>query len=272
MSKHQSVSGEIRAEQKKALKDMTFKGKLMYFWDYYKIHTLVFIILIFAVTGIIRDIANSKDYIFYATMMNAYDLNGEAVSADFAAYADLDTEQYNCYVDTSSTFRLDSFSEYDMATSQMIMAVVQTGDMDVMVTGADVFTDYAENELFLDLTTLYTEEELTPYQDYFYYVDLAVILAEREQNTVVMDAPELTADDWAAIIESHRHPENMKTPVLVGIFVDDSAFVKATGSYPQGPTVFGIVANTSKPENAKAYLEYLWNTSGPATDTAAGME
>ncbi len=263
MSKHTSVSAEIRNEQKKALKDMSLKGKLMYFWDYYKVHTLVALLLIGVVVGITRDIINAKDYIFYASMINSYNLDSEAIASDFAAYADLDTEKYNCYIDTSSTLDLDSFSEYDIATTQMLMALVQTGDLDVMVSNADIFTNYAESEMFLDLRTVYTEEELAPYKDHLYYVDFAVITAKNENPVSVMDTPELTDAERAAITEGHRHPETMKTPVPVGIFMDDSAFIKATGSYPLRPVIFGIVASTGKPENAKAYLEYLWTTAGP---------
>lgn len=264
MSKHVSVSSEIREEQKLALKDMSFKQKLLYFWDYYKIHTLVVILVAAATFGIVRDIANSKDYIFYATMLNAFQLDSTAVSDDFAAYAGLDTENYNCYIDTTSTLDMENLSEYDMATTQMIMALVQTGDLDVMVTDDKIFTNYAGGEMFMDLRMAFTEEELAPYRDYLYYVDAAAIAAANEAPpSASMETVTLSSEEQAAVTESHRHPENMTDPVPVGIFVSDAAFVKSTSSYPLGASVYGIMATSGKVENAKAYLEYLWNTTGP---------
>ena len=65
-----AVSDDIRKEKEKA-KDMSFKGKLSYFWYYYKVHTIVAIVIIVFLCALIKDISSSKDYAFYATYFNA---------------------------------------------------------------------------------------------------------------------------------------------------------------------------------------------------------
>ena len=45
MSSHNSLYGEIK-EQRQKTKDMSLKGKLGYFWDYYKIHTAVVLVVL----------------------------------------------------------------------------------------------------------------------------------------------------------------------------------------------------------------------------------
>ena len=46
MSSQNSVIEEIRDVQKKAFATMTVKEKLAYFWDYYKVHTIVAVIVV----------------------------------------------------------------------------------------------------------------------------------------------------------------------------------------------------------------------------------
>jgi hypothetical protein len=151
-----------------------------------------------------------------------------------------------------------------MAVNQRIMAMIQAGELDVIVTGANVFPYYADSEFFTDLRTLFSPEELAFYQDYLYYIDAAAIAAAQAQPTDVSAAETVLTDEQkAAIFESRLHPENMKTPIPVGILMNDSAYIKATESYPADPPVFGITVTTKRPENARAYLEYLWTTAGP---------
>ena len=45
---YRGVIDEIRQQQMKT-KEMSTKGKLEYFWDYYKVHTIVAILVIFFV-------------------------------------------------------------------------------------------------------------------------------------------------------------------------------------------------------------------------------
>ena len=72
-----SVVEEIREQQRKALSTMSFKEKLAYFWDYYKIHTLVAVALIIVAVTVIYQLVTSKDYAFYATMINTGTLQYE---------------------------------------------------------------------------------------------------------------------------------------------------------------------------------------------------
>ena len=59
-----SVLDEIRQEQK--MVDKPFKEKLKYFWYYYKIPTIVILIVIIFGAGMIKDLVTAKDSAFTA--------------------------------------------------------------------------------------------------------------------------------------------------------------------------------------------------------------
>ena len=65
-----SVGDEIREERRKAMGRMTPKEKFAYFWDYYKIHALVTVIVIIGASSLIYNYVTYKDYGFYATLIN----------------------------------------------------------------------------------------------------------------------------------------------------------------------------------------------------------
>lgn len=262
---YRGVQDEIRQQQQK-MKDMSFKGKLQYFWYYYKIHTIVIVLAVIFLVSLVRDILSVKDYTFYGIMLNSVNLSEESMEEAFGEYAGLDLETYACFIDVSSTMSYRTVTQYDMATSQKLVALIQTKDLDAVVFDSDVYNNYANNELLADLTTLYTPDELQKYEGYLYYVDKAQIDRAREdtdyENEALPSSAEnaaFTDEDIRKEAETHRHPENMEKPVPVGIFMEDSPFVQKTGAYDLLIPVFGVSITTTRPDTAKKYLEFLWD-------------
>lgn len=267
---YRGVRDEIRQQQLKT-KDMTWKGKLKYFWDYYKIHTFVCVVALVLVICFVHDITTAKDSIFNAFMFHSSQVSGSELASSFAEYAGLDTENYECLIDTTSNISLRTYSQYDMATSQKLVALVQAGDLDIAMMDSDVFYNNALSEMFLDLRTVLDEEELEKYHDYLYYVDHAeVLLADEdsyyiEENETVgdftdsMKTQEEALAEIFAEAEIHRHPENMETPVPVGIYMADSPFARKTDASRQSVPVLGIISTSRRIDTARKYLEFLWD-------------
>ena len=148
-----------------------------------------------------------------------------------------------------------------------------TGDLDAVVFDSIVFNNYANNEVFLDLRTVFTEEELARYRDNLYYVDYAQIEAANADSNYVNedlvsgeDGSTMDQEDILEEAEKHRHPEAMEKPVPVGIYIDDSAFVKKSGSYGQLIPVFGFPTTTTRLDISKKYLDFLYDDSIPFED------
>lgn len=266
---YRGVNDEIRQQHMKA-KDMSFKEKLGYFWYYYKIHTLVAVIVIIFGSVWIHDIVTAKDHNFYGIMLNSSHLDGDALETSFGEYAGLDNEKYECFIDTLSTLSYQSQSEYDLATFQKMIALVQSKDLDVMVLDGQVFYNFSFNSMLMDLRNVFSEEELSQYEGNIYYIDYAKVReaeeADDNDDELMAEYEErnkATAEEIAMEAETHKHPENMTEPIPVGIFIDDSPLVQKTGAYNQLVPIYGIVITSQRTETAKQYLNYIWDDSIP---------
>lgn len=243
-------------EQKEKLKDMTFKQKLTYFWDYYKVHTIAAVLLLLIIGIFIRDTINAKDYAFTGILLNSYAMEAqEAVQEDFAGYAGIDTTVYDCYIDTTSTLSYETMSQVDLAVSQRIIAMAQTKGVDVLVSDSAPFGNYARSMMFTDLRKELTANEYEKHKADFYYIDAAAA-DEDEMNYDENTAP-LTEE---ADID-HSDPSAMEDPVPVGIYLTESAKLKEWNCYPSAeePPIFGFVYSSEKKEAAHLFLEYLTN-------------
>ncbi|MDO4293931.1 MAG: hypothetical protein Q4C65_11975, partial [Eubacteriales bacterium] len=65
MAKGNSVNDEIR-EQHQKMKGKTPKEKFAYFWEYYKVHTLVVILAVVFVSSFIYSVATQKETVMEA--------------------------------------------------------------------------------------------------------------------------------------------------------------------------------------------------------------
>lgn len=249
-----ALRDEVKEQQNK-LKGKTFKEKLNYFWDYYKIHTIAFLFAVLVISVFVKDIVTSKDNAFSAVILNSYGhTSQEDFQADFAAYAGIDTDTYSCLIDTSATYSVDSMSQYDVAFAQRIAAQVQTGDLDAFVGDVQAFGHYADGYLFQDLREALTEEEYKKYEPYFYYIDTAAIEAKRqmEEEDILAAAQEEESAD-------PTDPSSMETPVPVGIYLESSPKLAQWNCYTaSGETpIFGFLANAAHPDLAHRFLAYL---------------
>ena len=253
------VSDDIRKEKEKT-KDMSFKGKLGYFWYYYKVHTIVGIIIAAFLFVLIRDITNSKDYAFYGTYFNAEQtFSAEEQMAAFAEYAGLDTENYDVYLDSDMYYSLSDMSETSLAASQKFTAMIYSADVDVVVADEEIFTNYALNETFYDLRNVLPDDLMEQYQDKFFYIDEAAIEAYNNENAY-LEAGDDTAyyNEIAESLQNPQDPSAMTNPIPVGIYVADTPVISDAGCY-QGDYVpiFGIIHNTERVETAIRYLRFL---------------
>ena len=264
-----SVREEIREQQKK-LKGQGVKAKLEYFWEYYKIHTIVVICVAILLGTLIHDISNSKPYGFYATFLNSGSSSAQDyLEAGFTPISGVDTEKYSCFIDTSESYNLDVISETTMATSQKIMANIAGGDLDVLAADSDIFTYYSNQQIFVDLRTVLSAEQVNKYQDLFVYVDQAYLdYLESDEYQHYVSTGEFDASNKYAVIADNynknmvlpsTNPSEMENPVPVGIRLDSSQALAASGAYVLTGTtpVAGIIINTSRPELAVSFLEYL---------------
>ncbi len=252
-----AISDEIRQEKQKA-KNMSLKGKLSYFWDYYKIHTIVVIVAVFLITAIIRDISSAKEYAFYGIYFNAMQtFSADGQMEDFSGYLGIDTENYQALLDSSMYYSLTDLSETTLASSQKFAAMIHAGEVDIVVADEDVFANYAVNEIFYDLREILPEDLLEKYKDDIFYIDCAQIEAYSGDDYLEYEDDQEYYKELEKTFTDHHDPSDLEDPIPFGIYVGDTPVITESGCYPQSVPVFGIVRNTSRPDTAVKYLRFL---------------
>ena len=225
MAEGNSVSDEIKAQHKK-LAGKTVKEKFLYFWEYYRMPTLVTILVIAFAGNLIYTIATAKDSALSVLFINGYsEMDTEPFMDGFNEYAQIDTEEYATSLEMNFTIQEEATDQYTMANVQKLMALVAAKELDVIMADTQTFTNYAEPGYFCNLNDVLPRELIDKYQDRFFYYDV---------------------------------PEDDQGEIPIGIQLADAPKVVETGAYAvTNDALFGIVINSDHVDNAVKFLEYL---------------
>jgi len=233
-----SVNEEIREEQRK-IKDKGFKYKLKYFWDYYKIHTIVIIAVLVFGFFVIRDmVENNKpvylDAIFANTTLLAGDTDS-TIQSDYVEYMGIDLDEYNLYFDFSTQLSADydTMTDLTMASQQKMMAMFAAEQVDIFCAPKGIIENFSVSEVFDDLTVTLPADLLSELnaQNYeFYYYDT----------------------------EDGRN-------IPGGIYVDKCQYLKSQGTiglYPESDEdslrpILTIAANSTQKEHAIEFIRMI---------------
>lgn len=264
MSSQNSLHGEIKEQQQKT-KDMSAKGRLSYFWYYYKVHTFVVIAVVAFIAMFIRQFRENKDYAFYAALINA-DISHIADNQwgdEFAEYAGIDTDKYRAYIDTSVVLSEAGSTQYSISSAEKLLVMMQTGIVDVIVADTETFENYAQNDFFVTMENALPKEVLEKYADCLYYTDAATFNKGDDDTFYTLDE----LDDPATFLIDHRNPATMEQPIPVGICLSKGNKIMDTGCYDylsavtyQGyPTeiVLGIPVTSVQLDTILKFLTFL---------------
>ena len=212
MADGNSVSDEIKAQHKK-LAGKTPKEKFQYFWEYYRIPTLVTILVAAFAANLIYTIVTAKDSALSVLFINGYsEMDTEAFMSGFDEYAQIDTKEYSTSLEMNFTIQEEATDQYTMANVQKLMALVAAKELDVIMADTSTFTNYAEPGYFCNLNEVLPQELIDKYQDRFFYYDI---------------------------------PDDDQGEVPIGIQFADAPKVVETGAYAvTNDALFGIVVNS----------------------------
>lgn len=244
---HMPVMDEFR-EERESIKQGTFKQKYQYFKDYYRAPVIVALVVAIIIGNLIYTFVTHKDSAFYAVMLNCTPLEDkEALTEEYAQYADIDLEEYTVDFDTGVFYNLSSPNSDNYNTIQKIVTYVGAGAVDVMLGGGDDFTYFAYSNMFMDLRTVLSEEQLQKYQSNLFYIDASLI----DPDSMEQVDPGDYADPKA--------PEDMGNPIPVAIYVESGS--KLNNAYDFGNAndgiALGIFVSTPHTDNAVAFIDYL---------------
>lgn len=226
MATGNSVNDEIREQHKKVLETEGLKGRLKYFVHYYKWPVLIALIAIIFLGSSIYQIISQKNTALQVLMVNGFpNIESSEIMADFEKTIEIDTSKEETLLDDSLYINVESPSSYDEQNAEKLFVMASAGVVDVVLVDEAYFQVMAETGYLLDLSTIFTEDQMELYADRAFYYDSPNNYAEGEE--------------------------------LVGIEVTDSPKIIETQSYPSDKAYFCMIMNAPNADNGLAFLEYL---------------
>lgn len=212
MTPYENVTFKERLHEEAAkLKEMSFKDKFWYIWEYYKFPIIGVIIAVFLVGSIGSAMYNNRfDTALSCAVLNRrYD--SDALTVDqyfnegFRAFIGLD-ENTKIDVDysMSPTFDESAMNEYSYAELAKLTAMISSKGLDVMIGRPDVIDHYGEMDGFLNLEEALPPDLYEQVKDYLYPVTNAETGQESfcglrledtsfgEKTGLILDNPVLT--------------------------------------------------------------------------------
>lgn len=239
-----ALKDEIRQENIK-LKDMPFRKKAAYIWDYYKIHIIVAIAVIIFVITFVHDYRINKRPLYLDAIIINSDVAYDAVNyfkEDYIKYSDVDTDTYNLAIDTGIIISEDSYDQMTTANIQKVMAMYAAGDLDVVIAPDTLTDEYGAIGAHMDLTDVLTD-------------DLKDALAQKGCELYYTTVYEEDDNGVQKPVEEY----------LAGVYLDKSGYINTMGGTGAFTTqinsgkrpVFTITATSMRTDHAIEFLKML---------------
>lgn len=212
------------------MRGMTARQRFSYILTYYWLWILG-IISVVSISGymIYRAAFAVKDYWFYGMYVNTMENggNGSPLWRDFVMYAGYDTSVKKVEMNASAWFDPSVRGGTNNSYYQAFVALVESGDLDVVVMGREGLQGIGSSGRLLDLKD-----------------PKCAAIAEKYADRIVTCIPYDT--------------EYSEDPVPVGIDISDSLLVTKYHLY-EDDCVLGISAYTQRPESAEVFLDFLFS-------------
>lgn len=235
------------------IKEKPKEERWRYFWDYYKWHVLAVVLAVVLLTQTVVGIINRKEVVFSGILLNCIiNVNDDQFLQDFYDFAGIDSRSQEAafYTDLILT---EKNTKSDVTVFQRIMAGAATKETDFVVGQPENFPmcAYSTARILMDLRTLLDEDTISRLSDRLYYIDGAVL--EK------LSAPVGETIDADIAIPDPTKPEAMEDPIPVGIDVSDLTDFQTAYYFPDTTLYLGIISNTSRPELAKQFINFLFS-------------
>lgn len=156
-------------EQKTDFKALSTKAKLEYIWDYYKAPFIIIGAIILVIASIGYQYITYEPPIFNVIMFNC----NHAVDTTATGFYDFLEEKGIEHTDTSvsltSTLNFTENSSTTMYDRQTLTMLLYSGGQDILIGTGDVYLDYVEQNVLMDLRDILSSETMEKYKDSLIY-------------------------------------------------------------------------------------------------------
>lgn len=253
---------EFRKERE-AIKNGTFKQKAAYFWDYYKWHTIIALLIVIFITSYVYNLITATDTILEGVFLNVSSYDNETTpnifADEFIKKHKIDTKEYDVSFNTNLSYMAASAQteetsgnamQSNYTTMQVLMAQTGAEMLDFMVGPHDSMQELSYKGYFADLSEILSEDEYALYEPYFLYMDMGVVKKQEE-------AYDNMEDTTAIPIPLCSEPDTMEQPIPVMIDLSECKKVTDTYGYEVENLAFGVITNGPNQENSLKFLKML---------------
>jgi len=210
------------------MKDMTFREKAAYVWEYYKFGIIAVVVVIFILGGIVNTVwihPPKKDFLqiaFYAGYVDDATLAGACAALQDAL---MTPEELAAKQISGSVFMTDSGDpQMDMSYQEKFAAMISARQLDLMIL----------NDTDLDMWA--SQGMLAPINDYF---------SSETQSAVSGSLLQSTDDNG--------------TKADFAVKLDGNKFFTDNG-LPTDGLCLGVIVNTQYQDNVKRALDFIFNS------------
>ena len=243
-------------EEREQMKNASFWKRLEYFWDYNKTKVIITTFVVIMLSSMLYNFITKKDPAIWIAMVDCLEDStlGPEYETALTELLGVNTKKEEVIIDSS--YLVSGAADFaDTSLTDALSVRVATGEIDVFISGEEFFSAYAVGDVFVDLRTILSPEDMEYYKDQLFYIDYAHI----EEGYQSEEIENLALADVNYLLQIQpRNPETMKNPIPIGIYLETTEeFQDAYYFSTKEPIVFGAIYNHCDIENIVTFLHMI---------------
>lgn len=239
MAKENNLEGLSRkekfAQEWKKLSGLSWRQRIGYLWDYYKIVPVILIAVIFLISLTVNIVHGlNMEQVLQAVFVNSDSLRADTdrLEQDFAGYLGGMEKNQELMFDYSLTLDLEGLDTGSAAAITKITAYSMNGKLDCMILPEDIYLDYVGRGMFMRLEDVLDEEE---------------------------------QEAWREALDERKQPEDTER-FAYGVRLDGAGVLEDYGLYGGRPVYLAIPGNAAQTEMTVKFLHFLMGEEASAAD------
>jgi len=173
--------------EREKLRDMKFKDKCAYIWEYYKLYFIGGAIVIALCVSLLDTFVFNparKTYLAVASFEGylPWDMDGE-IAEDLTTRIVPEPEEFQVYFE--SYYTVDDDPQLNIAMTQKLMANISVADLDILIIDKNLIGSYLNQGIFAPLDTVLPADILAAHADSLYSARGLVYSTEDKSESIV---------------------------------------------------------------------------------------
>ena len=236
-------------EEREKMRHRPLKDKIAYFWEYYRLPTIIGLAVLVAVVSFIYGQVTKKQDILYGCILNTFQTNTD-FEENLLEHMQYDPDHYQVVLNKTLVYSAN-MNENSYEKYMVLITLISTNTVDFLTGNEAAMSSLAYNTSFADLREVLPKEVYELCEPYVLYADNYIL----EYNEEHFDG---TEESLITEYPDPRKPETMKDPIPVMIDVTQCPeIMELYGNAKDTSIIMAIPWNPPHPEEMALTLQYL---------------